>query len=120
MCRRRWRAPSPGWAGPSAAPAPHAPVAGAVAGLRVAVGDTVSQGTVVLLVDAEGPAPVPPKEHVREDAHPEPEGPVGYGSDAGVYDRVEVTVPDIGDFTAVPVTEVHVAAGDTVALDDPL
>jgi dihydrolipoyl dehydrogenase len=96
------------------------PVAGTVAGLRVAVGDTVSQGTVVLLVDAEGPAAVPPKEHVREDAHPEPEGPAGYGSDAGVYDRVEVTVPDIGDFTDVPVIEVHVAAGDTVAVDDPL
>jgi pyruvate dehydrogenase E2 component (dihydrolipoyllysine-residue acetyltransferase) len=32
----------------------------------------------------------------------------------------EVAVPDIGDFTDVPVIEVHVAAGDVVAVDDPL
>ena len=32
----------------------------------------------------------------------------------------EIQVPDIGDFTDVPVIEVHVAAGDTVAVDDPL
>ncbi len=33
---------------------------------------------------------------------------------------VEVTVPDIGDFTDVPVIEIHVSAGDEVALEDPL
>jgi dihydrolipoamide dehydrogenase len=33
---------------------------------------------------------------------------------------VDVTVPDIGDFTDVPVIEIHVAAGDEVALEDPL
>ena len=32
----------------------------------------------------------------------------------------EVAVPDIGDFDDVPVIEVHVAAGDVVAVDDPL
>jgi dihydrolipoamide dehydrogenase len=32
----------------------------------------------------------------------------------------EVRVPDIGDFTDVPVIEIHVAAGDEVALEDPL
>ena len=32
----------------------------------------------------------------------------------------EIRVPDIGDFTDVPVIEVHVAPGDTVAVDDPL
>jgi pyruvate dehydrogenase E2 component (dihydrolipoamide acetyltransferase) len=31
-----------------------------------------------------------------------------------------VTVPDIGDFTDVPVVEVHVKAGDAVAVEDPL
>jgi dihydrolipoamide dehydrogenase len=34
--------------------------------------------------------------------------------------RVDVTVPDIGDFTDVPVIEIHVAAGDEVAPEDPL
>jgi dihydrolipoamide dehydrogenase len=32
----------------------------------------------------------------------------------------EVRVPDIGDFSAVPVIEVHVSAGDSVAVDDPI
>jgi len=32
----------------------------------------------------------------------------------------EVKVPDIGDFTDVPVIEVHVAPGDTVQAEDPL
>jgi pyruvate dehydrogenase E2 component (dihydrolipoamide acetyltransferase) len=33
---------------------------------------------------------------------------------------IEVRVPDIGDFGDVPVIEIHVAPGDSVALDDPL
>ena len=33
---------------------------------------------------------------------------------------VEVRVPDIGDFTDVPIVEVHVAPGDEVAIEDPL
>jgi dihydrolipoamide dehydrogenase len=32
----------------------------------------------------------------------------------------EVRVPDIGDFTDVPVIEIHVSPGDTVAAEDPL
>ena len=32
----------------------------------------------------------------------------------------EIRVPDIGDFSDVPVIEIHVAAGDTVAAEDPL
>jgi dihydrolipoamide dehydrogenase len=32
----------------------------------------------------------------------------------------EVRVPDIGDFTDVPVIEIHVARGDSVAVEDPL
>jgi dihydrolipoamide dehydrogenase len=32
----------------------------------------------------------------------------------------EVRVPDIGDFSDVPIIEVHVNAGDVVAIDDPI
>jgi dihydrolipoamide dehydrogenase len=32
----------------------------------------------------------------------------------------EIRVPDIGDFTDVPIIEIHVSPGDTVALEDPL
>ncbi|MGZ9027219.1 MAG: biotin/lipoyl-containing protein, partial [Telluria sp.] len=35
-------------------------------------------------------------------------------------DMKEVLVPDIGDFSDVPVIEVLVGAGDTVAAEDPL
>ena len=35
-------------------------------------------------------------------------------------DLIPVEVPDIGDFEDVPVIEIHVAAGDTVAVEDPL
>ncbi len=34
--------------------------------------------------------------------------------------EIVVEVPDIGDFTDVPVIEVHVAAGSEIALDEPL
>jgi dihydrolipoamide dehydrogenase len=32
----------------------------------------------------------------------------------------EIRVPDIGDFTDVPVIEIHVAPGDEIAVEDPL
>jgi dihydrolipoamide dehydrogenase len=37
-----------------------------------------------------------------------------------VSDATEVRVPDIGDFSDVPVIEIHVAPGDEVAVEDPL
>ena len=35
-------------------------------------------------------------------------------------DAVAVEVPDIGDFSDVPIIEILVSPGDTVAVDDPL
>ena len=96
------------------------PVAGTIADVRIAVGDRVSQGDVVATLEGEEQPATPAQERVHESAHPEAPGPAGYGSPAGVYERLEVKVPDIGDFSDVPVIEVHVAAGDTVAAEDPL
>ena len=96
------------------------PSAGTVSELRVAVGDSVSQGSVLMVLEAEGAPGLPPKERVHESGHPEPGEKTGYGSASGVYDKIEVAVPDIGDFDDVPVIEVHVTAGDTVEVDDPL
>ena len=42
-----------------------------------------------------------------------------YGT-AGVYETIDVRVPDIGDFKDIPVIEVLVKAGDTVKAEDPL
>jgi dihydrolipoamide dehydrogenase len=57
---------------------------------------------------------------VHESGHSAPMAAADYGSASGVYDVIEVDVPDIGDFDQVQVIEVHVAAGDTIAVDDPL
>ncbi len=99
------------------------PAAGTVGSVLVSVNDEVSEGTPILVLQTEGAAsgaPGPGRETVHEDARPTSGEPAGYGSPAGVYERIEVTVPDIGDFSDVPVIEVHVAAGDTVAAEDPL
>jgi dihydrolipoamide dehydrogenase len=37
-----------------------------------------------------------------------------------VSEPAEIRVPDIGDFTDVPVIEIHVTPGDEVAVEDPL
>jgi dihydrolipoamide dehydrogenase len=96
------------------------PVAGTIAEVRIAVGDSVSEGDVVATLEgAEQPAGQA-EERVAEEATPAAPEPASYGSQAGVYERLEVKVPDIGEFSDVPVIEVHVAAGDTVAAEDPL
>ena len=78
----------------------------------MAVGDKVSEGSVILLLDAATAAPVstPPKTNVS--APPAPAS-----APAGV---AEVRVPDIGDFKDVPVIEIMVKPGDTVKPEDPL
>ena len=97
-----------------------APQAGTVAEVKVEVGDRVGEGAVILLLEPEGAAAIPPKEKVKEGAAPGSGEPATYGSSAGVYETIEVKVPDIGDFKDVPVIEVHVAEGATVKAEDPL
>src|SRR3954454_6312602 len=98
-----------------------APQAGTVAELKVKLGDRVSEGDLILMLEATGPAATPPKQTVREDAAAAPEGPPpSYGSPAGVYAEIEVVVPDIGDFKNIPIIDIHVKPGDTVNAEDPL
>jgi dihydrolipoamide dehydrogenase len=97
-----------------------APQGGTVGELRVKPGDRVSQGSPILVLEAEGAAAIPPKERIREGAAPAASGPAGYGSPSGVYEAIDVRVPDIGDFKDVPVVEVHVRPGDEVKAEDPL
>jgi len=101
-----------------------APQAGTVRELRVGVGDEVSEGDVLMTLDAtgaeSGAAGGAAPEHLTEEASPATSEPAGYGSPAGVYERLEVRVPDIGEYENVPVIEVHVAPGDTISAEDPL
>ncbi len=98
-----------------------APAAGTVEEVLIQVGSRVSPGDLVLrLTESDTGAPPPTHTVTHEDAVPAPVDRPGYGSDAGVYDRVEVTVPDLGDFADVPVTEVLVGPGDQVGPHNPV
>src|SRR6476661_6779211 len=99
------------------------PVDGVVKELKVRVGDKVSEGSVIVIAEAEAaPAGAMPKEKIKEGGTSSGEGaPVAdYGAAAGVYEMIEVRVPDIGDFKDVPIIEVAVKGGDKVKPEDPL
>ena len=90
-----------------------APRGGVVKAITVMVGDKVSEGSVIMQFEGDGAAAAP-----AEAAKPSvtaPPSPVS--APAGL---AEVRVPDIGDFTDVPVIEVFVKVGDTVKAEDPL
>ena len=103
--------------------------AGVVKELRVKLGDKVSEGSVVLVLDAEGAATAPeaPVSDSKQ-ANPSTERPpaatetiaVSTPAPAAAAGPVEVRVPDIGDFKDVAVIEVFVKPGDTVKLEQSL
>src|SRR6266576_2334312 len=98
------------------------PVDGVVKEIKVSVGDKVSEGSLLLTVDADAaPAGVAPAQKIKEGGHSTAPGApaADYGA-AGVYEAIDVRVPDIGDFKDVPVIEVHVKPGDTVRAEDSL
>ena len=126
------------------------PAAGTVKALSVKVGDKVKQGTLILTLDAasgNGQSGATPAAHAAPSTTPPPqpspaggrgstetappsaprnekgggdapgEGPTSTPSEGA---SVEVRVPDIGDFSDVPVIEIFVKPGDVVKIDDPL
>jgi len=98
------------------------PVDGVVKSVAVKVGDKVSQGSHLMDVEADAaPAGAAPLEKVKEAGHATASGAPGadYGA-SGVYEAIDVRVPDIGDFKDVPVIEVLVKAGDAIKAEDPL
>jgi dihydrolipoyl dehydrogenase len=106
------------------------PLSGTVKEVKVKVGDKVSRGSLILSAEtaeereaAEVAAPPPSKEKIRQGAAPAPEaggGAATYGGRSGLYDLIEVRVPDIGNFKDVPIIEVAVKEGDRIAANDPL
>lgn len=102
------------------------PAAGKVTKLLVNVDDKVTQGSAILELevddagDPDGDSASPePDEDGRQAATSGSDraAPVDTGSKDGT---VEVTVPDIGDFSGVEVIEVHVKAGDELKAEDPM
>jgi pyruvate dehydrogenase E2 component (dihydrolipoamide acetyltransferase) len=92
---------------------------GVVKELKVKLGDKVSQGSLVLLLDgAAGTAAAPPpaaKATPSKAPAAKPAAPA-----APATGSIEVLVPDIGDFKDVEVIEVLVKPGDTVAKEQSL
>ncbi len=93
-------------------PAPHG---GVVKAIGVKVGDKVSEGNVIMRLEAEGLAAAAAPAEVAKPTVNAP--PSAVSAPAGL---AEVRVPDIGDFKDVPVIEIFVKVGGTVKAEDPL
>lgn len=78
--------------------------AGIVKDVKVKVGDTLSEGSVVITLEEGAAAPASPTQAAAPVAAPTNSGGA----------LIEVKVPDIGDYKDVPVIEVLVKAGDKV------
>ncbi|WP_153716680.1 dihydrolipoyllysine-residue acetyltransferase [Eikenella corrodens] len=95
-----------------------ADAAGVVKEVKVKVGDKVSEGDVIVLVEAAGAgAAAAPAAAPKAEAAPAPAAPAVAPAAAA---NVQVAVPDIGGHTDVDVIAVEVKVGDTVAVDDTL
>ena len=97
--------------------------AGVVKEMKVKLGDKVSQGVLVLLLDATGaaaPTAVAPPAAAPAPAPAPAAAPVAAPAVAAAVGPVEVLVPDIGDFKEVAVIEVFVKPGDTVKVEQSL
>jgi dihydrolipoamide dehydrogenase len=95
--------------------------AGVIKEIKVKVGDKVSEGSLVLVLEAAGaaaaaPAAAPAPAPVAAVAAPAAAAPAASGA-AGI---VEIKVPDIGDVKDVDVIELMVKAGDSVKVDQSL
>ncbi|QBG90857.1 dihydrolipoyllysine-residue acetyltransferase [Xanthomonas oryzae] len=105
-------------------------VSGVVKEIKVKLGDSLSQGALVALIEvadagadaaakpaaAAAPAKTAPAAAPAPAAKAEAAAPAA-SSNGGL---TEARVPDIGDYTDIPVIEVLVAVGDTVAKDQSL
>ncbi|QYK12546.1 dihydrolipoyllysine-residue acetyltransferase [Shewanella rhizosphaerae] len=101
-----------------------APFAGKLAEIKVAVGDTVSEGTLIAMMEAgeaQAAEPAPAAAEVAPAAAPATPAPAAPVAAAPASAQViEVTVPDIGDASDVDVIEVLVAVGDSIDVDTGL
>jgi pyruvate dehydrogenase E2 component (dihydrolipoamide acetyltransferase) len=93
--------------------------AGVVKELKVKVGDKVSEGSLLLMVETAGAAAAAPAPAAAPTPQPAAApAPVTATAESG--GAVTVVVPDIGDFKDVAVIEVFVKAGDTVKVEQSL
>jgi len=97
---------------------------GVVKSLKVKVGDKVSEGSVILEVEAAGAAAAAPAAEAPTPASAPAapaaavEAPAAPASASG--GEQSIVVPDIGDFDSVEVIEVLVKVGDTITAEQSL
>ncbi len=90
--------------------------AGTVKEVLVKVGDKVAEGALLIRVEATTAATAQPATPAPAPAAPAPAATTTASSGGSI----EVTVPDIGDFSDVPVIELFVKVGDTLKVDDAI
>ena len=98
---------------------------GVVKEIKVAVGDKVAEGSLILVLEASDESSVNsaadvPQPKVSGESAEASAAPSAGGSGYGGGGLEEILVPDIGDFDSVDVIEVLVAEGDTVQEEDSL
>jgi pyruvate dehydrogenase E2 component (dihydrolipoamide acetyltransferase) len=94
--------------------------AGVVKEMRVALGDKVKQGSIVLVVEAAGAAAAPVVAPAAAAAAPVAAVAVAPAATPAASGPVQVHVPDIGDFKDVVVIEVMVKPGDSIKVEQSL
>ncbi|MDN8050092.1 dihydrolipoyllysine-residue acetyltransferase [Burkholderia multivorans] len=105
------------------------PAAGTVKEVKVKVGDAVSEGTLIILLEggaaaqpngAAAPAAAPAQASAPASAAAAPAAAAPAAAPAASGGTLEVKVPDIGDYKDVPVIEIGVKVGDTVEKEQSL
>ncbi|WP_308410717.1 biotin/lipoyl-containing protein, partial [Burkholderia sp. MSMB175] len=101
------------------------PVGGTVKEVKVKVGDAVSEGSLIVLLDGAPAAGASQPNGATAPAAPAsapaPAAPAASAASApAAGGTVEVKVPDIGDYKDVPVIEIAVKVGDTVEKEQSL
>ena len=97
--------------------------AGVVTGFKVAQGDKVKEGSVVLMLEVEGAVASAAAAPAPQAAAPVVQAPVATTAPAAVAASagpIEVRVPDIGDFKDVAVIEIMVKPGDNIRAEQSL
>jgi pyruvate dehydrogenase E2 component (dihydrolipoamide acetyltransferase) len=89
---------------------------GVIEALNIAVGDKLSKGDLIGMLETSGGTAAPASSTTAESTT-EASAPAG-NSDNNA--QVTVVVPDIGEFEEIEVIEILVSPGDTVALDQSL
>ncbi|MBU9614582.1 dihydrolipoamide acetyltransferase, partial [Burkholderia multivorans] len=105
------------------------PAAGTVKEVKVKVGDAVSEGSLIILLEggaaaqpngAAAPAAAPAQASAPAPAAAAPAAAAPAAAPAASGGTLEVKVPDIGDYKDVPVIEIGVKVGDTVEKEQSL